>query len=70
MTMILKLRVAGTVAVDRDTANSCCGDTAVQSRRGLYPEFGHRRGASNNRASSTLQPQAVYQDMTQSKLRS
>ena len=33
--MILKLRVGGTVAVDRDTANSRCVDTGVQSRRGL-----------------------------------
>ena len=33
--MILKLRVGGTVAVDRDTANSQCVDTGVQSRRDL-----------------------------------
>ena len=33
--MILKLRVGGTVAVDRDTANSRCVDTGVQSRRDL-----------------------------------
>ena len=35
MIMILRLRVGGTVTVDRDTANSRCVDTGFQSRRGL-----------------------------------